>query len=229
MPNIMPINSYSRQLYKYLQPTTKNRIPQFYGIPKIHKRFTTVPPMRPIISHSNSLLSHTAQLIDHVLQPLSQSYSNYLQNSTSLIKILDNLIIPENTTLETIDVTSLYPSIPQTECLEIIYKEMTTNTDLLIFDPNLIHININYNYFQFADMYFQQVQGTAMSAAFSPTLANIFMFVTLRQFLSTQKDEPILICRYIDDIFLIWPNQRNLTNLSNQSGLIPSKFKIYLQ
>ena len=110
------------------------------------------------------------------------------------MKILDSLIIPENTTLVTIDVTSLYPSIPQTECLEIIYNEMTTNTDLLIFDPNLViqllHININYNYFQFADMHFQQIQGTAMGAVFSPTIANIFMSVILRRFLSTQKISP---------------------------------------
>ena len=83
IPFKQPIYSYSRELYKYLQPTTKHRIPQFYGIPKIHKRFTTVLPIRPIISRSNSLLSHTAQLIDHVLQPLSQSYSDDLQPLSS--------------------------------------------------------------------------------------------------------------------------------------------------
>ena len=71
---------------------------------------------------------------------------------------------------------------------------MTTNTGLLIFDHNLIiqflHININCDYFQFVGMYLQQIQGTAMGAAFSPTLANIVMSIALQRFLSTQKDQP---------------------------------------
>ena len=101
---------------------------------------------------------------------------------------------------------------------------MTTNTDLLIFDPNLViqllHININ---FQFADMHFQQIQGTAIGAAFSPTIANIFMSVILRRFLSSQKYHPILIRRYIHDIFLIWPNQHNLiTFLTNLNSFHPN-------
>lgn len=208
-----------KKLYQYLQPQKKHRVPQFYGIPKIHKQYTTIPPIRPIISHSNSLLSHTAQFIDHVLQPLSKSYPDYLQNSTSLIQTLENLTVSENITLVTIDVVNLYPSIPQTECLEIIYNEMYTHSDLILFDPNLVikllHININYNYFEFIKIYFQQIQGTAMGAAFSPSLANIFMSVILRRFLNTQKHQPILLRRYIDDIFMIWSNEHNLTEFMN--------------
>ena len=48
------------------------------------------------------------------------------------------------------------------------------------------HININYNYFELIKIYFQQIQGTAMGAAFSPSLANIFMSVILRRFLNTK-------------------------------------------
>ena len=58
-----------------------------------YKKFIKLPPIQP-----NSLLSHTAQFID-------QSCPDYLQTSNSLIKTLNNFIVP--------DVTSLYPSIPQ--------------------------------------------------------------------------------------------------------------------
>ena len=43
-----------------------------------------------------------------------------------------------------------------------------------------------------------------MGTAFSPTIANIFMSVCIRKFLTTQKIKPLLLKRYIDDIFLIW-------------------------
>lgn len=42
-----------------------------------------------------------------------------------------------------------------------------------------------------------------MGAAFSPTVANIYMSITLSRFLSRQPKQPLLV-RYIDDIFLIW-------------------------
>lgn len=94
---------------------------------------------------------------------------------------------------------------------------------LLLVDPNLIirllHLCINFNYFQFAELCFQQIQGTAMGAAFSPTVANIFMSVTLRRFLNSQSHKPLVLRRYIEDIFVIWEEedtlQEFLTNLND--------------
>ena len=206
---------YNKQLYTHLCPSTrKTRIPQFYGIPKLHKHFTDLPPLRPIVSHTTSLLSPTAQFIDHVLQPLARVYPDYLHNSTSLVLLLQHLTVPADAVLVTIDVQSLYPSIPQAECLKVVYQEMHSHRDLMLFDPNLIiqllHVNIYNNFFEFAEIILHQTRGTAMGAAFSPTIANIFMSVLLRSFLATQTQKPIAIKRYIDDIFVIWPKEQDL-------------------
>ena len=92
------------KLYKYLLPPKRNhQIPKFYGIAKFHK----------IIAQAGSILAPTARLIDHVLQPLAQSYDDYLQNLTSLILRLQDMKIPDTAILVSIDVESLYPSIPQ--------------------------------------------------------------------------------------------------------------------
>ena len=111
-----------------------------------------------------------------------------------MIKLQD-LHLHQDCILVTIDVESLYPSIPQTECLTILYTEMHKHRQLMLFDPNLIiqllQTNVNYNYFQFADLTFQQIHGTAMGAAFSPTVANIYMSVILRNFLNTQQQQPL--------------------------------------
>ena len=114
--------------------------------------------------------------------------------------------LPGNAILFTIDVNSFYPSIPQTECMNIIYDEMHNNRHLIPFNPNLIiqllHTNINYNYFEFGTFIFQQTNRTAMGVAFSPTNANIYMFITLRNILRTQPRKPQLLKRYIDDIMM---------------------------
>ena len=200
--------NYNSKLYLFLQPKPNHTlVPKFYGIPKIHKQYDTLPPMTPIVAHNNSLLNPTPKLLDHLLQPIAQAYPDYLHNSTSLSLSLETLTVPDSTILVSIDVDSLYPSIPQTECLNIIYEELHAHRHLL-FDPNLVirllHINVNYNYFEFATCIFHQVTGTAMGAAFSPTITNIFMSVILRQFLHTQRYHPLLLKRYIDDIIIIW-------------------------
>ena len=200
------LQSFNKRLYTYL--ASDPRIPQFYGLPKIHKKYSQLPPLRPIISQTQSRLTPSARLIDHILQPLARSYPDYLHNSTSLSLILQDLYIPDNAILVTIDVVSLYPSIPQSECLATIYTETYNHPHLLALDPNLIiqllHINVNYNYFTFADLIFQQIKGTAMGAAFSPTIANIFMSTIIRNFSNTQTIKPLVITRYIDDIFMVW-------------------------
>jgi hypothetical protein len=97
---------------------------------------------------------------------------------------------------------------------------MYKNQDLLIFDPNLIiellQINLYNNYFEFGNFFFRQTTGIAMGAAFSPTIANIFMSVFLKNFLTTIEEKPLLILRYIDDIFILWPKNQNLSNFTTK-------------
>ena len=168
-------------------------------------------------SQANSIpvqlsITPTAKFIDHVLQPLAQSYPDYLHNSIVLSLLLQSLSIPDDAILVTLDVNSLYPLILLTEMLQVVYEEMIQHRHLLLFDPNLIvqllHTNINHNYFEFASLIFQQIRGTAMGAAFSPTVANIYMSVVVRRFLRTQKNPS-----YYQGILMIF----------SSSGWIPRK------
>ena len=110
--------------------------------------------------------------------------------------------------MATLDVFSLYPSIPQGECLDVIQREIFEKQELILFNPNSItHLHINNNYFQFAGVTFLQLQGTAMGAAFSPTIANIYISVLLCNFLSKK---PLCLKWYINDIFIIWPKHQDL-------------------
>ena len=53
------IQNVSKKLYSYLQPPTKgnHEIIWVYGLPKIHKEFERLPPLRPIVAQSSSLLT----------------------------------------------------------------------------------------------------------------------------------------------------------------------------
>ena len=111
----------------------------------------------------------------------------YLHNSTALLLTLQDLSIPDDALLVAIDVTNLYPSIPQTKCLSIIYDQLHNCRHLLTFDPNLtiqlLHTNINH--FTSDKFIFQQIHSRAMGAPFLPTTANIFMSTILTNFQQT--------------------------------------------
>ena len=49
-----------------------------------------------------------------------------------------------------------------------------------------------------------------MGAAFSPTIANIFLSVILKRFLESQLHQPLLLVRYIDNIFIMLPSEKTL-------------------
>ena len=121
---------------------------------------------------------------------------------------------------------SLYRSIPQTECLQAIYDQMHKRRHLLLLNPNLLiqllHINVNYNYFEYGSLTFQQIYGTAMGTAFSPT--SLIFSCLYRKFLTTQTIKLLLLKRYIDDIFLIWTNTKETlqTFLNSLNNFHPS-------
>ena len=112
---------------------------------------------------------------------------------------------------------------------------MCTKPHLLLFNPNfiiqLLHTCINSNFFEFASMIFHQIKGTAMGTAFSPTVANIYMSVIMRRFLHTQSKGPLLLVRYIDDIFIIWTHTTEelstfLNNLDNFNPALEYTYQV---
>ena len=65
------------------------------------------------------------------------------------------------------------------------------------------------NYFQFGDKVYQQISGRAIGTKFATPYACIFMDQVESNFLQTQKFQPLVWFRYIDDIFFIWTHGEN--------------------
>ena len=86
------------------------RIPVFYTLTKIHK---PTPVGRPIISGCDGPTERISAFVDHLLQPIAQIQPSYLKDTTDFINFIEKTRLPPNTTLVSMDVTSLY--IPQEE------------------------------------------------------------------------------------------------------------------
>ena len=91
---------------------TNPNTPNFYISPKIHKPNN---PGRPVI---NSIECHTSEIlrfVDHHLQPVVKQIPSYTKDTNHFINKVNNFSVPVNSILLTMDVRSLYTSIPNNE------------------------------------------------------------------------------------------------------------------
>ena len=111
---------FQKQLGKWvksglLSPKISDSIcPYLYGLPKIHKDGV---PLRPILSMVGSAQQKVASWLSSVLQPVLEHFNGFcIENSFS--EILRNFI-PTDVFMCSLDVCSLYTSIPLEETIEI--------------------------------------------------------------------------------------------------------------
>ena len=191
----------------------KFHVPNFHGIPKIHKKPTG---MRPIIPCHSAIQNPAAKFVDKILGPIIKSEDTILQSSRQFCRELSNLRLqPEQKIfLVSGDVVAYYPNIPLQSALDITWHLARAwyknNRDipedhpvwevfhraLLVGNEDLI--------LRFNSKYYKQIKGLAMGVADSPSIANLYgAWFEVAQGQILEKPEIIYYRRYIDDVFCI--------------------------
>jgi hypothetical protein len=148
---------------------------RFYLLPKIHKENN---PGRPIVSANGHPTEKISEFIDFHLRPFVENLPSHIKDTTDYLKKMENLAIPENTTLVTMDVTSLYTNIPHDDGIAACRKIWEQRTDQ---EPpteclvEMLTLVLKNNNFTFDGNHYLQINGTAMGTKMAPSYANIFM------------------------------------------------------
>jgi hypothetical protein len=185
-----------------------NRLPIFYGLPKVHKNPTT---LRPVVSTSGSLLAIFSTWLDYKMKELLPLVQSYTKNSASTLEEIKKLHIPGNALLFSADATSMYTNIDTPTGISAVKDFINNNrayipnnfpVDLFLQTLQLVMQN---NIFTFANTYWLQLTGTAMGTP----VACAYATITFGQFensvlLSDFKQHLLFYKRYIDDIIGIW-------------------------
>lgn len=197
---------------KKLNPQGSDRIPVFYVLPKIHKQLDSKLPLgypgRPIVSGCGSLTENISAYLDSILKPHMESLPSYVKDTSDFITKLHSLKeIPQNAFLVTLDVASLYSNIPHDDGIRACDhfmaeggKSQETRTAI----SSLIKLVLTKNNFQFNDVNYLQVFGTAMGTKMAPSYASLFMGKLEMDFLGSCDKSPLIWFRFLDDIFMIW-------------------------
>ena len=92
---------------------------KFYCNFKVHKEYEHIPPVRPIISGSGSLLENPSKFVDYHIKDLATKHETFLEDTQDFLRKVEELnkkvILPENALLVTIDIIGLFTNIPQEE------------------------------------------------------------------------------------------------------------------
>ena len=189
----------------------KNRDTPFsfvYQLYKIHK----VPlKTRMIVSGSGSLLHDLGFWVQEQLQAVATSMPAFFKSSYFLKEMLTPLEVPPSAVMFTADCTLMYTNIKTEVALELIGSYLREKSHLLedcdvdaLIDA--LQLVMNNMIFQFGDLFYRQMTGTAMGEPPAVDWANIYYGLHELKFL----DDPIikphlkLYKRFVDDVFGIW-------------------------
>lgn len=180
--------------------------PKIYGLPKIHKQGT---PLRPIVSCIQSPYYNLQKFLANVLQNIVGKTTYNVKNSWIFVERIKENIIPRTAKMISLDVVSMYTSIPRKLVINTInnrWKEIQQFTNLpQEYFVNGIDMCINSTYFTFQGDTYEQVAGLPMGAPLSAVAANLVLEDLEKTCIEKCGFPVYLYQRYVDDIFAIVP------------------------
>ena len=129
-------------------------------------------------------------------------------------------------------VVGLYPSIPNSEGLDILKKqyEEYPNKKLSTEDVGkMADFVLKNSFFGFGSKFSKQIPGTAIGTKFAPPYACIFMDHSETEFLKTQDIKPWFWKGFIDDIFLYVQKMKRAEKKSLRTSINSTLFLSLLQ
>ncbi len=139
------------------------------------------------------------------MQPFVKKTSSYIQDSQNLIQITRNKKFPSNSKLFSCDFEGLYSNIDLKHALIVISEFIAINFESSLISSlgffTILKLVFDNNIFKYNHKHFKQIIGIAMGSKSGPSIANIYIWILERNFLSLY--DPLLYVRFIDDIFII--------------------------
>ncbi len=212
--------------------TTNSDLPNFYHLVKTHKLNQGIR-IRPIVSNTNGPTKRISWLLTRVFRPMLNEVPAHLQNSMELIDIISSRNRAANVEFPypfSLDVTSLYTSVPIQEAIENIIDRVGNNTTYSLTAADLeelLTVTLTNTFFTFKSNIYLQIQGLPMGSSISGILAIVFLD-RLEKMTVMQDLRINPYTRYVDDAYLQTTNEEQADEIhKNMNQLHPCiKFEI---
>ena len=214
----------SDQLYKKMYPTGAVA-PEFYGLPKIHKRDI---PLKPIVSSRGSINYELAKELSRILRLLVGSSLHHIKNTGDFDQHLKGITLRANEDIVSYHVSALFTSVPKKPAINIIRRKLELDQELhlrtsisVVQIISLLEFCLKTIYFQFQGRFFEQLQGAAMGSPISLIVTNLYMEDYENKAINTVECLPKVWKRYMDDTFVVIEANKKQGFLHHINGVDP--------
>jgi len=196
-------------LTKYLRENIKaeHKVPEFKGLPKIHKSPWT---LRPIIPSHSWVTSGASQVADYLLRPILDTMPWIVNSTIQVVNELQSIPMSrdEQVWLISGDVQSFYTNVPIDETIQCI-MDVAWSLDYpgwkVAMLRYLLEAIMTNNCCRYKGEFYLQLAGIAMGTSCAPAFANLYASQFERDITSWKATTGLrYYCRYIDDILIIF-------------------------
>lgn len=183
--------------------------PKLYGLRKTHKKDVS---FRPVVCSLSCPSYEISVLIHNILSSVITTFHFNVKNSIEFVQFINQVKLPDNYELISLDVVSLFTNIPKKLIIDIIssdwrYISSYTNMSKDMF-LRLINFIFESSYFKFDNKFYKQLEGTAMGNPASPSLANLVMNFLVNSVLKKVSYHIPFVKIYVDDTSLAIPKNK---------------------
>ena len=192
--------------YKKMYPTGAG-IPNFYGLPKIHKAGV---PLRPIVSSRGSVSYNTAKELARILKPLAGKTTYSVHNTKDFVDQIKNIKLLPDECIISYDVKALFSSVPIEPAIKIIQQhleddqELQQRTSMSVQHITwLLEFCLKNTHFIFQGRFYEQTEGAAIGSSLNFIIANLYMEAFEKKAISASPNPPSVWRRFLHDTFVI--------------------------
>lgn len=185
------------------------KAPKAYGLRKTHKSNVAY---RPVISNIDAPSYELAKLVHSILHPVCREYNRNIMSSFQVIEKVRDMQLPKDYILVSMDVVSLFPSIPQSLVMKIIDEEWDdiichTKIPKHVF-KKIIQFIFESSFFVFNGITYLQLDGSAMGNPASPVLANLVVEYVFKKVINNLPFIVFFGFYYVDDSLFAIPKDK---------------------
>ncbi|UYV78915.1 hypothetical protein LAZ67_17000248 [Cordylochernes scorpioides] len=125
---IIRTHKLNKKSFENLKAEEKT-LPNFYGLPKIHKPNI---PLRPIVSYAGSPLYPLTKFLSSIISPFQKQLPHTVPNPIVAVEAIKTVQISNDSNMVSFDIESLYTSIPHDEALLALQSFLEIHPEIVL-------------------------------------------------------------------------------------------------
>ncbi|XP_023234163.1 uncharacterized protein LOC111633768 [Centruroides sculpturatus] len=201
------------------------RIPKIFAFAKTHKQNKEI---RPIVEKCGAPTFILEKRLTKFIYEMLEDNVYVAQDPNKLVKELQGLALMNDEIGTVMDFESMYPSMNLTSCFNTLVDFMVQHNPRLtayMEDLNkLVDLMCYQSFCKFNGTVYKQRKGVPMGSPMSSLLCELVVRQLEKQVLENYMEDIILYKRYVDDVFIVWKDNRRIENFlitinNNKHGL----------